>query len=202
MCVDLKEIFGIKDLADDLKKTKKEIVEALRIGDGATHRFTVQKPFCCPFGDLIERTLTPYGVKIISVSRSRTVNVSIADYAQMVRIELKTFENLRYGPAALMFLPLAVQCDLVVKKSQAEWAEYLIERSRRMCVVGGRINAKNRDWANQHGGQMPRPWVEKDCSEGNAIWSQVAAAQRSQEQTSNDDQKTQKSSKGAKNAAK
>ncbi|MFN8493151.1 MAG: hypothetical protein U0350_36445 [Caldilineaceae bacterium] len=185
MCYDIKSLLGIKDLADDLKKTKKEIVDALRIGDGATHKFTVQKPFCCPFGSLLEDTLTPYGVKIISVSRSRTVATSIADYAQRMRIEAKTLENLQYGPAAVMFLPLAVQCDLVVRKSQAEWAEYLIERSRRMCVVGGRINAKNRDWANQHNGQMPRPWVEKDCHEGNDIWSQVSNIQKEQESKGN-----------------
>ena len=96
----------------------------------------------------------------------------------MAKIELKRMENLRYGPAALMWLPLAMQATVTVKKSQAEWAEYLLERTKRMCVVGGRINSKNRDWANHHNGQMPRPWIEKSCSEGNEIWSQVSKIQQ------------------------
>lgn len=178
MCVDLKELFGFKDLADDIESVKKDIRNSLRSRSMETHTFTVQKPFCCHAPPLIKEALEPYGVKILALNDIGSVKVSITNYAQMAKIELKRMENLRYGPAALMWLPLAMQATVTVKKSQAEWAEYLLERTKRMCVVGGRINSKNRDWANHHNGQMPRPWIEKSCSEGNEIWSQVSKIQQ------------------------
>lgn len=180
MCIDLKELFGIKDVADDVKATMKQIRNTLRNDSGEVHTFTVQKPFCCGPRQLIMQALEPYGVKIISLGEDQRVNVSVKDYAQIAKIELKRMENLRYGPMAVMWLPMAMQCTVTVRKSQAEWAEYLIERSKRMCVVKGGINSKNRDWANRHDGKMPRPWVEKSCSEGNSIWKQVSDIQKGQ----------------------
>lgn len=182
MCIDLKELFGIKDIADDVSAVKKDLRNVLRKDTGETHTFTVQKPFCCEPRQLVMQALEPYGVKIISLGEDHQVNISVKDYAQLAKIELKRMENLRYGPMAVMFLPMAMACDVTVRKSQAEWAEYLIERSKRMCVVKGGINSKNRDWANRHDGQMPRPWVEKSCSEGNGIWSQVNDIQRGKEE--------------------
>lgn len=181
MCIDLKELFGIKDIADDVKSVTKDLRNSLRNDTGEVHTFTVQKPFCCGPRQLIIQALEPYGVKIVSLGPDEQVNISIKDYAQLVRIEAKRMENLRYGPMIVMCLPLAMQCTVTVKKAQAEWAEYLIERSKRMCVVKGGINSKNRDWANRHDGQMPRPWVEKSCSEGNSIWRQVSDIQRGKE---------------------
>ena len=182
MCIDLKELFGIKDIADDINAVKKDLRNAMRSDTGEVHTFTVQKPFCCGPRQLIIQALQPYGVKIVSLGHDERVNISIKDYAQLAKIELKRMENLRYGPMAVMWLPMAMQCTVTVRKSQAEWAEYLIERSKRMCVVKGGINSKNRDWANRHDGQMPRPWVEKSCSEGNSIWKQVSDIQRGKEE--------------------
>lgn len=185
VCIDLKELFGIKDLADNIKEVKKDLRNALRTGGDEVHTFTVQKPFCCGPRQLVMQALEPYGVKILSLGPDERVNISVTNYAQLAKIELKRMENLRYGPMAVMWLPMAMQCTVTVKKSQAEWAEYLIERSKRMCVVGGRINSKNRDWANAHDGQMPRPWVEKSCSEGNSLWSQVSSIKQEQENEQN-----------------
>jgi hypothetical protein len=175
MCFDLKEIFGIKDLADNIEAVKKELRLNLRSPDHSYHTFTVQKPFCCPCSPKIKQALTPYGVKIIKIGEDKLCFVSVKDFSQMMRIEFKRFDNLRYGPGMLFAsLPIAMQCTVTVYKSQAEWAEYLIERTKRICVISGGINSKNRDWANKHNGNMPKPWVEKSCESGNSMWEQVS----------------------------
>lgn len=180
MCFDLKKLLGVSDLADDIKGVKKDLRNALRSDTGAVHTFTVQKPFCCPASPLIMQALEPYGVKIVAMGQDRRVNISTANYAQLAKIELKRMENLKYGPIAVVWLPLAIECDVTVRESQAEWAEYLIERSKRMCVIKGRINKQNRDWANRHDGEMPKPWLETSCSEGKNVWGQVSAIKKGQ----------------------
>jgi hypothetical protein len=174
MCFSLKQMFGVEELASEAESIRNEIRKTLRPASTETHTFTIQKPFCCGPAALVRDALEPYGVKIISLSPDRTTTVSVKNFAQLMRIEFKRFDNLRYGPGMfLMALPLAMQCTVTVRKAQAEWAEYLIERTKRMCVVGGNINSKNRDWANRHDGKMPKPWIEKSCSSGNDLWQQV-----------------------------
>lgn len=191
----LKDLLGFDDLMVDLKKMTNDTTLTLRRGVGATHTLTVQKPYCAPARNMVLGLCEEYGVKIFSLSEDRTVNVSIRNWAQIARIELKHMENLRYGPGALLWLPMAIQCQVEVSKAQAGWAEYLIERTMKMCVVGGRINAKNRDWATAHDGQLPRPWVEKNCTEGQAIWQTFNNAQ-----AANNGAKPSSKRKGVKNA--
>lgn len=167
MCIDLKELFGIKDVADDVKATMKQIRNTLRSDTGKTHTFTVQKAYCCPIEPLIQQALETYGVKIVAMSKSKVVSISMLEAFKLNRATKLDPER------ANIQLPLATQCTVTVRQSQAEWAEYLLERTKRLYVVGGRINAKNRDWASRHDGRMPRPWIEKDCNEGNTLWSQA-----------------------------
>jgi hypothetical protein len=174
MCFDIREMLGIKELSSEVNAIKQNVRDTLRPQSTETHIFTIQKPFCCPAGKLVREALDPYGVKILNLSADQVVNVSTKDFAQMARIELKRMENIRYGPVLLAgWLPYAMTVDVTVRETQAEWAEYLLERTLRMCVVKGNINGKNRSWANQHKGEMPKPWIEKSCSDGNKIWQQV-----------------------------
>lgn len=184
MCTDLKELFGIKDIADDVKAVTKELRNSLRNDDGAVHTFTVQKPYCCPAAPLIRRALETYGVKIINLGADSNVMLDPRDFLTQAKMRSPN-EPWATGLIGTAMLPLAVQCKVTVRKSQAEWAEYLLERTKRLYVIGGRINSKNRDWADRHNGKMPRPWIEKSCSEGNGIWSQVAGIQKAQESEAN-----------------
>jgi len=110
MCFSLKQMFGIEELQSEVNHIKKEVRKTLRPQSTETHTFTVQKPFCCGPAALIRDALQPYGVKIIALSPDRTTTVSVIDFAQLMKIEFKRFDNLRYGPGMfLMCLPLAVQ---------------------------------------------------------------------------------------------
>lgn len=163
------------------------------------HTFTVQKPFCSPARSVIMSALQPYGVPVLALTESVS-KISIKDYAKLAKIELRTFENLKYGPGAVVFLPLAMEARVTVPAQQAQWAEYLLERTMRLAVTGGRINKDNRRWADQHGGNMPTPWdaqegkayarqqerlhrpgqgeawIESSCKEGNDVWQAVMKA--------------------------
>lgn len=136
------------------------------------HKLSVQKPFCSPAKYEVLQALEPYGIKV-----HRCIDVpamvSVKDFARLMKVELREFENLRYGPMAITLLPMACQANVWVSEAQANWAEYLIERTQRLAVVGGSMNGNNRRWADQHDGKMPRPWVEKSCKEGQDIWQQV-----------------------------
>lgn len=159
------------------------------------HTFTVQKPYCTPCRDILYTALEPYGIPINAFSE-RTTYRSITSLAKLWKIELRTFENLKFGPAAPGYLPYAMEAKFSVPKAQASWAEYLIESTGRLCVTGGRINAKNREWGDRRLGKMPvpwdksagiqyarssrltppeddRPWIESSCSAGKALWQEV-----------------------------
>lgn len=164
------------------------------------HTFVVQKPFCSPARDGIYTALESYGVPILKYSERNSM-ISLSSYTKMAHIELRTFENLKYGPAAILYLPKAIEARVTVPAAQAEWAEYLIERTMRFAVVGGRIEKRNREWADQHGGKMPapwdarasiasarqrsggiapppdgEPWIETSCKSGRAVWDAVMDA--------------------------
>ena len=73
-----------------------------------------------------------------------------------MKIEVKTFENLKYGPLAPGFLPMAIRAKFGVPKSRANQAEYWLWRTRRLIVIDGTINERNKVSAIKHNGQMPR----------------------------------------------
>lgn len=162
MCFDL----GLGEITQEMKRLLGNVLAAN--DTGRTHTFLVQKAFCCPPGPIIEQALQTYGVKILKLGQCRVVKMSLAEAVKMNRISTMDPER------ANLSLPLAMQCEVTVKQVQAEWAEYLMERTKRLYVVRGNINSKNRDWARAHDGVMPRPWIEKECSEGNQVWRKAS----------------------------
>lgn len=155
-----------------------------------THTFTVQKPYCTPARDIIYTALHSYGVRIERYSEGISI-ISLADAAKLMKIELRQMENLRYGPAAITFLPMSIQAKVTVPARQAGWAEYLMERTGRLAVTGGKVDRRNRGWADQHGGKMPAPWgrplqppgkgeawIEAGCAKGHAAWQAAQKAVR------------------------
>lgn len=166
---------------------------------GQLREMKVIKPYCAPVRSKLYNCLEPYGIPIVDFIERPSVT-SIRDYAAKSRIELRTFENLKFGPLAPMYLPLHYEATFKVPAAQAAWAEYLIESTKRLHVAAShRINKKNRAWGNRRSG-MPTPWnakegrdyaragaenarrgappdgkawIEDDCTEGNDIWKQV-----------------------------
>ena len=196
MCYDMRIKLGIGDMFN-MQELRQRILASVGIG---THTLTVRKPFCCPAHDIIRNALEPYGVKIIRQGET-TMQANLRDVARMMKVEFKTFENLKYGPIAIMWLPIAIQSTVTVPKAQAGWAEYLLERTGRLVVVGGRVNSRNREWADRHNGRMPvawqdsqaarimgidkkimaeiergRPWLESGCKAGHGQWGTVNQA--------------------------
>ena len=129
------------------------------------HRLSVQKPVCSLPRAIVMQALQPYGVRIHGYEES-TVEASKKSIARIMAINPRKFDGIES-------LPLAYQADVWVSEAQANWAEYLLERTQKLAVVDGSVNGKNRQWADQHDGEMPKPWVEKSCQEGQAIWRQV-----------------------------
>ena len=144
MCIDL----GLGEIGQDVLRMFKNV---LAEDNGRTHTFTVQKAYCCQPGPIIEQALQTYGVKLLKLGPCHVVKMSMAEALKMNRISTLDPEK------ANLALPLAMQCTVTVKQVQAEWAEYLMERTKRLYVVKGNINSKNRDWASAHNGVMPRP---------------------------------------------
>lgn len=163
--------------------------------NGELHEFTVQKPFCAPCRSNVYTALQPYGVPIFDYEEW-TSSVSIAHMATIWKIELKTFENLKYGPAGLAFLPTAQCAKFRVPANRARWVYYLLRSSGRLAVTGGKRREWDTDSAADHlpkawdakaGVQAAvaaetavlippgadKAWVETNCSKGNEIWKQV-----------------------------
>lgn len=200
MCFDIRRLLGLGDLFDT-RELRKLLTEGLGMsGSIGAHTLTVRKPYCCPASPIIRQALEPYGVKVLNISEDE-VRSNTRDVARMMKIEFKHFENLKYGPAAVFWLPLAIEAMVTVPKAQAGWAEYLIERTGRLMVVDGRVDRRNRKWADQHGGNMPtpwdentaqklrardaeiqakikqgNPWIEPSCSKGLGIWGALNKA--------------------------
>lgn len=141
-------------------------------------KIVVQKPFCTPVRSIITSTpacpLYKAGLRYWDFADHPVVKMDIKNAARRMKVELKHFENLKYGPAGPGFLPMACEASFWVTPAQQQYATYLVERTGRMYVTEGGINVKkNRQWADKHGGEMPKPWYEPGCSEGKSIFGQV-----------------------------
>jgi len=110
-----------------------------------THTFIVHKPCCTPARDTIYTALEPRGVEIV---RYRETMVYAGDPPK----------------------PSAQEARVVVRASQANWVEYLMERTRRLHIVDGRIDVRNAEWAAKYQGKLPTPWIEAGCHEAKAAW--------------------------------
>lgn len=179
--------------ADWRKQARQSRGKARPSGPTGQHTFVVQKPYCSPARDIILTALQPYGIPISNYAEEEK-NTSISAIAKMTRLNLKSFDglmNLSLG------IPIAQEATFSVPKGQANWAEYLLDRTKKLAIVKGRIDRRNERWAGKHGGKMPtpwdaqagraraqalapppdgQPWIEKDCSKGKQIWQQVNAA--------------------------
>ena len=161
------------DLMNELRGLRDEARYGQR-----TRVITVAKPFCAPARGIITGAFQPYGVKVYDIAET-PMKISVLDFARRMRVEAKTWENLRYGPLAALFLPLATVAKIRVNESAAAWAEYLLLRTGKLYVPGQYVNRRNEQWAARHGGQMPaawrdgKPWVEASCSEGVQAWQSV-----------------------------
>ena len=165
------------------------------------HWFTVEKPFCCPSRDIITAALHPIGIPVFEI-KEWVENQALDTFAERMKIELKTFENLKYGPMAPGFLPMAIRASFAVPKSRANQAEYWLWRTRRLIVINGEINPRNKIAAIKHNGKMPRasdpskgqayaralqayasasptqptmqaPMLESSCKQAQELWEQV-----------------------------
>lgn len=157
----------------------------------------VQKPYCAPARGKILTALQPRGVIVGPQDiREQVVLTSVKTLLQRFKIELKTWENLKYGgPIGLaMFMPKAVQATVKVRTTQAAWAEYLLAASGHFTIEKG-VDRKQREAGYRRNGDMPTPWdgaetrayvkqqrqddtplIDADCREGNALWSQFLDA--------------------------
>ena len=146
-----------------------------------TRTITVAKPYCSPARNIITGALQPYGVKIYGYAE-RTEKTELQGFLRRMKVEAKTWENLKFGPAAPMFLPMAIVAEVTVSEQAAAWAEYLLLRTGKLYVPGRYVNKRNAEWANRHGGRMPpawkdgKPWIEASCSEGVEAWEAVKEA--------------------------
>lgn len=141
-------------------------------------KIVVQKPFCTPVRSIITGTpecpLYKAGLRYWNYKDHPIVNMDVRHAARRMKIELKQFENLKYGPLAPGFFPMACEASFWVTPEQQNYATYLVERTGKMYVVGGGKNVKdNRRWADQHGGKMPKPWYEPSCTEAKNLYAQV-----------------------------
>lgn len=169
-----------------------------RYKDSELHTFVVEKPFCCPPNEIIEAALYPVGIPIFQM-HAWVENMAVSTLAKRMKIEAKTFENLKFGLLAPGFLPMAFRARFKVPKTRANHAEYLLLSTQRLIVIGGSVNAKNEEWAARRNGRMPRasdpergrvyamrqqdegtkyvpprqPAYEGSCEQAKELWAQV-----------------------------
>lgn len=174
----LKELTGIKK---ELQQTARATVDGVRYGQPTT-TLHIAKPYCMPSRPIITSALQPYGVQIHSVYEE-VHKLSVHDFLRRMKIEIRNWENLKFGPAAPLFLPSAWHAKVVVNEAAASWAEYLLLRTGKLYVPGKYQNPRNQAWATQHGGKMPpawkdgkAPWIEVSCKDGVEAWQQVKDA--------------------------
>lgn len=171
-----------KQLLDDMRSTVNDMRPQVQ-----PRTITVAKPYCSPARSIITGALEPYGVKIHGI-RERVIKVSLSDFARRMKIELKTFENLKFGPGAPFFLPMAVHAKVTVNAGAAAWAEYLLLRTGKLYVPGQYVDPRNQAWAEKHGGTMPpawgegKPWLEASCKEGVDVWQPIKEATKQHNQ--------------------
>lgn len=140
-----------------------------------THTFTVEKPYCSPCRTKILQALQPFGVVVLNQDTSmneRVVKTDIKSLAQRFRIELKTFENIKYGGIGLLqYLPQANQAEVVVRKTQAGWAEDLLVASGWFIIINGHI--PKRGIESRMGQRRQKP--KKAWSKHTAQWASEQA---------------------------
>lgn len=176
-------MFG--DLLSGMKDDLRRAADDIRHGQPTT-TLHMAKPYCMPSRPIITKALQPYGVKIYSI-REQVHKISMGDFLRRMRVEVRNWENLKFGPAALVWLPGAWHVEIVVNEAAAAWAEYLLLRTGKLYVRGEYQNPRNQQWAAKHGGHMPpawkdgkAPWIETSCSDGVDAWQQIKAATEAQ----------------------
>ncbi|MGE3487943.1 MAG: hypothetical protein AB7L09_24750 [Nitrospira sp.] len=165
-------MFG--ELFKDIKNT----VGTIRHG-APTTTLHIAKPYCMPSRPIITKALQPYGVKVWGI-HEQVHKISLRDCLRRMRVELRTFDNLKFGPAGVIWLPAAWHAEVVVNEAAAAWAEYLLLRTGKLYVPGAYQNPRNQQWAAQHGGKMPpawkdgkAPWIETNCGDGMDAWREL-----------------------------
>ena len=104
----------------------------------------VAKPWCTPARDAVYNALQTYGIHILSYSEDVvTVDGERKTYNQALRDRDGAF----------------IEAQVEVRTTQAEWAEYLLLRTRKFRLMSTPINPKNAAWAAKHNG-MPVPWTK------------------------------------------
>jgi hypothetical protein len=103
----------------------------------------VAKPYCTPARDIVTAICDQYGVKLLGFS-----------------------EKVNY----LDWITVLHSTNITVSSKQAEWAEYLLLRSKRFMLMSKPKNKRNFEWATKHK-QMPDSWngkplIEVGCKEG------------------------------------
>lgn len=111
------------------------------------HSFTVQKPYCCPCRDIVMTALDTYGIKVYDFMEH-------LDYVEFLGGKVPAYHIATFK----------------VSGKQASWAEYLLRRTRRLTIAKGSVDGRNEAWATKWEGKMPKPWIEKSCSDGKEIW--------------------------------
>ena len=163
-----------KLLSDELGEVRKELRE-LKPGP-RTRTITVAKPYCAPARSIITGALQPYGVKIHGITERPRMS-GIGGMIKQYGLDPDSFDG---GMRAA--LPIAQVAKVTVNEQAAAWAEYLLLRTGKLYCPDGYVNARNEQWAKQHGGTMPpawnegKPWIEKSCSEGMKAWAPLRKA--------------------------
>jgi hypothetical protein len=152
-----------------ITKDIKGIINELHHGN-QTITITVAKAYCTPARGIVYTALQPYGVKIYGYREYQRFTSP--------RAWLRA-QGINSAEPNAQQLPLATFADVTVSNQAAAWAEYLLLRTGKFYVPGEYVNAKNAQWATQHGGQMPPQWdkglplIEKNCSIGKTLWCKV-----------------------------
>mgnify|MGYP001437011395 CR=1 FL=1 len=134
-------------LREELQRLKQDIRKAIH-GDNGRYKFQLMAGYCSPKRNVLTGLFKQYGIKDFKVTE--TLEKDKNDY------------------------PLYFYLTADVNTTQANWAEYLILRSKKFTIVGDLYNEKNRQWADKSG--MPTAWkdkkplIEKSCSEGIKLW--------------------------------
>ena len=179
---------------NDAKPKRAKPVKRRHPRHGQMHTLTVQKPFCAPCRD---RLLTAfymadaehwtggdkrYGVPIYNL-REYPMLVSVKDAAKLWKIEQRDMENLKFGAAAIVFMPMAWQATFEVPAQQAKWAQYLCERIG-LAVVSGGLDTNARRNADKYNFKPPPRWdgrevqIETTCSEGVELWQALQRGEK------------------------
>lgn len=125
----------------------------------------VVKPLCTPTKAYLMQILPPYAVEYKGY-REHVMNTTTG-----AKIPCGTSQVSICAAIGLMgglsVIGNVVQCGTFkVKKEQANWATYLIERSQKLEVIKGTNIENNRRTGRRYGGWMPTRWRDK---EGNLV---------------------------------